>query len=262
MTDKHDYKSSHSVIPPGAIWPFVLLASCFLWWAIANNLTDPLVKVFKQIFEMSTFQASAIQFAFYFGYCCMAIPGAIIARKCTYKTGVLVGLGIYALGCFMLFPSRMMAEFWPFCLSYYVLACGLGILETNANPYVLVLGSEETATRRLNFAQAFNPIGAVIGILLCRSLIMERLPHNADKELSITPETATDSLNTVVFPYLAVAAVLAVVWILILVAKMPKASEHDKNLHFGSTVKRLLANRNYSFSVIAQFAYVGTQISV
>ncbi len=155
-----------------------------------------------------------------------------------------------------------MGVFWPFCISYYVLACGLGILETNANPYILVLGSEETATRRLNFAQAFNPIGAVIGILLCRSLIMKRLPHNAANELSITPEAAADSLNTVVFPYLAVAAVLAVVWILILITKMPKASEHDKNLHFGGTVKRLLSNWNYSFSVIAQFAYVGTQISV
>jgi FHS family L-fucose permease-like MFS transporter len=263
MNEKeHDHSQSHSVIPPGNRWPFVLLASCFLWWAIANNLTDPLVRVFKDVFTMTTFQASAIQFAFYFGYFCMALPGAMIARKFNYKIGVLVGLGIYAIGCFMLFPAKISQEFFLFCLAYYVLACGLGILETNANPYVLVLGSKESATRRLNFAQAFNPIGAVIGIMLCRTMIMARLPEDADGQLHITPETAAESLNTVIAPYIAVAVILLVVWLLILFTKMPKAREHDKNLHLASTAKRLLSNWNYSFSVIAQFCYVGTQISV
>ena len=262
MKETFDHKQSHSVIPKGAILPFILLASCFMWWAIANNLTDPLVKVFKQTFEMSTFQASFIQFAFYFGYFCMALPGAMIARKYTYKTGVLVGLGIYAVGCFLLFPAMRMESFFFFCVSYYVLACGLGVLETNANPYVMVLGSEESATRRLNFAQAFNPIGAIVGIMLCRKLIMAKLPKGDSGELCITPENASESLNTVIFPYLVVASILVVVWILILKTKMPKASEEDKHLHFFSTMSRLLKNKNYSFSVIAQFCYVGTQISV
>ena len=250
------------VLPPGVRWAFGLLASCFLWWAIANNLTDPLVKVFKEIFEMSTFQASLIQFAFYGGYFCMALPGAIIARRYTYKTGVLLGLGAYAVGCFLLYPAMLAERFVFFCFAYYVLACGLGILETNANPYVLVLGSEKTATRRLNFAQAFNPIGSVIGILLCQILVMAHLPEDAQGELSIGPDQVTESLNTVIFPYLSVAAVLLVVWLLILITKMPQASEHDKNLHLSRTVDRLLRNRNYVFSVIAQFCYVGTQISV
>ena len=262
MSEEHDHSKSHSVIPPGAILPFILLASCFMWWAIANNLTDPLVKVFKQTFEMSTFQASAIQSAFYFGYFCMALPGAMIARRFTYKTGVLVGLGVYAVGCFLLYPAMLLEQFAFFCFAYYVLACGLGILETNANPYVLVLGSEESATRRLNFAQAFNPIGAVVGGLLCRNLIMARLPKDGDGQLCITPENTSDALNTVIFPYLAVASILVIVWILILKTKMPKASEHDKHLHLKETVGRLLKNKNYSFSVVAQFAYVGTQISV
>ena len=91
---KNNHRDSHSVVPPGSVWPFLLLSSCFLWWAIANNLTDPLVRVFKEIFGMSVFGASLIQMAFYGGYFCMAIPGAIIARKFTYKTGVLVGLGV------------------------------------------------------------------------------------------------------------------------------------------------------------------------
>lgn len=252
----------HRVVPPGNVWPFVLLSSCFLWWAIANNLTDPLVKVFKEIFGMSTFGASAIQFAFYFGYFCMALPGAMIARKYSYKTGVLVGLGCYALGCFMLYPAMLAEQFVLFCVAYYVLACGLGILETNANPYVMVLGSEESATRRLNFAQSFNPIGSVIGIVMCQVMIMANLPKDASSELSIPPGEANAALNTVIYPYLSVAAVLAVVWVLILVSKMPKASDRDGHVHFGETMSRLMANSNYLFSVFAQFCYVGTQITV
>jgi len=257
MNDRKD-----TILPPGARWPFFLLASCFLWWGIANNLTDPLVKVFQEIFVMSTFRASLIQFAFYFGYFCMALPGAMIARKYTYKTGVLAGLGLYALGCFLLYPAMLVEQFFLFCLAFYVLACGLGVLETNANPYVLALGSEKTATRRLNFAQSFNPIGSVVGILLCRTLIMARLPKDADGNLSIASEQVSQSLATVVMPYLLVAAVLVVVWLLILTTKMPHAAEHDKRLHFRSTLGRLARNGNYMFSVFAQFCYVGTQISV
>lgn len=262
MSEEHNHKKSHSMIPPGAVLPFILLSSCFLWWAIANNLTDPLVRVFKQTFQMSTFQASLIQMAFYGGYFCMALPGAMIARKFTYKTGVLVGLGVYAIGCFLLYPAMLTEQFALFCFAFYVLACGLAVLETNANPYVMVLGSEESATRRLNFAQSFNPIGAIIGILLCRNMIMARLPKDVDGNLSIAPEQTSEALNTVILPYLVVASILALVWILILKTKMPKASETDKHLHFFSTMKRLLKNKNYSFSVFAQFCYVGIQITV
>lgn len=255
-------KQKDALIPAGIIFPFILLASCFMWWGIANNITDPLVRVFKEIFrELNTFEASLIQFAFYGGYFCMAIPGAIIARRFSYKTGVLVGLGLYAVGCFMLYPATLIQKFVLFCISYYVLACGLGILETNANPYILVLGSEKTATRRLNFAQAFNPIGSVIGILLCQILIMARLPQ-VDGNLSINADQVTESLNIVIFPYLSVAAVLVVVWILIAITKMPKASEENKHFHLSSTFARLFKKPNYSFAVIAQFFYVGAQITV
>ena len=259
---EHDNKNSHSIVPAGAIWPFILLSSCFLWWAIANNLTDPLVRVFKETFQMSTFQASLIQMAFYFGYFSMALPGAMVARKYTYKTGVLLGLGVYAAGCFLLYPAMLAEQFLFFCFAYYVLACGLGVLETNANPYVLALGSSESATRRLNFAQAFNPIGSIIGVLLARNLVMARLPKDTEGQLSIGVEQTSQALNTVVYPYLIVAAILSLVWVLILVTRMPRASEHDKHVHFRETVGRLLKNRNYTFSVVAQFCYVGTQISV
>ena len=262
MSDHTDHANSHRIIPKGAVFPFILLSSCFMWWAIANNLTDPLVRVFKDIFEMSVFEASMIQVAFYFGYFFMAIPGALIARKFTYKIGVLAGLGVYAIGCFLLYPAMLAESFFFFCFAFYVLACGLGVLETNANPYILALGSEETATRRLNFAQSFNPIGSIIGIMMCQVLIMAKLPKDDAGVLSIPAEKTNEALNTVIFPYLAVAGALAVVWLLILFTKMPKASEADDEVHFGSTVKRLLKNGNYSFSVVAQFCYVGTQISV
>lgn len=245
------------------ILAFILLSSCFMWWGIANNLTDPLVKVFKSVFtELTTFQASLIQFAFYFGYFCMAIPGAIISRKFSYKTGVLVGLGLYAIGCFLLYPSTLLQQFIYFCISYYILACGLGILETNANPYILVLGPKETATRRLNFAQSFNPIGAVTGILLCQILIMARMPLDAEGNISIAPEQINETLNIVIFPYLSVAAILVIVWILLAVTRMPRMSDTTAELHIFHTFKRLFKNKNYVFAVIAQFFYVGAQITV
>lgn len=262
MTDSKPIATSHAVVPRGALWPFALLASCFLWWGIANNLTDPLVKVFKEIFGMSTFQASLIQMAFYGGYFCMALPGAMIARRFNYKTGVLVGLGLYAAGCFLLYPAMLTAQFAFFCLAFYVLACGLGILETNANPYVLVLGSQESATRRLNFAQSFNPVGSVAGIIICQVFIMARLPFDGEGRLSMAPAEVATTLSTVIAPYIAIALVLLVVWLLILAAKMPLAAEDDDKVPFAAAARRLLRNPFYLYAVFAQFCYVGLQITV
>lgn len=244
------------------LWPLALLASCFLWWGIANNLTDPLVKVFKEIFGMSTFQAALIQMAFYGGYFCMALPGAMIARRFNYKTGVLVGLGLYAVGCFLLYPAMLTSQFAFFCFAFYVLACGLGILETNANPYVMALGSAETATRRLNFAQSFNPVGSVAGILICQVFIMAQLPFDAEGRLPIAPAEVPSALSTVIAPYIVIALVLLVVWILIFSAKMPLAAEEDDRIPFGSAASHLLRNPFYLFAVFAQFCYVGLQITV
>jgi FHS family L-fucose permease-like MFS transporter len=257
-----DHSTSHRVIPRGAVWPFALLASCFLWWGVANNITDPLVKVFKEIFGMSTFQASLIQMAFYGGYFCMALPGAAIARRFNYKTGVLVGLGIYAAGCFLLYPAMLTAQFAFFCFAFYVLACGLGILETNANPYVLALGSPESATRRLNYAQSYNPVGSVAGILICQVFIMARLPFDKEGKLSMTPAEVPAALSTVIAPYIAIAAILLVVWLLILAAKMPLAAEKDDKVPFAAAAGRLLHNPFYLFAVFTQFCYVGLQITV
>jgi len=255
-------KARASLLSRGIIFPFILLSSCFMWWGIANNMTDPLVKVFREIFgELSVFQSSLIQFAFYGGYFCLAIPGAIIARKFSYKAGVLTGLGMYAAGCILLYPASLTQAFVPFLLAFWVLASGLSILETSANPYIYSLGSEETGTQRLNLAQSFNPVGSVIGILLCRSLIMQKLePYRHDGSI---PEALQDkALSIVIFPYLVVACALVLIWLMILVTKMPHASEPDKKVHFVRTFGRLFRNPNYVFAVIAQFFYVGVQITV
>lgn len=259
----NDISKKTALLERKYIFAFILLSSCFMWWGIANNLTDPLVRVFKEIFgDLSTFQASLIQFAFYFGYFSMAIPGAVISRRFSYKTGVLVGLGIYALGCFLLYPSKILQQFVFFCISYYVLACGLGILETNANPYIYVLGAKETATRRLNFAQSFNPIGSVTGILLCQFLIMARVPLDTEGNIFIVPEQVNETLNIVIFPYLVIAVILVIVWILIAVTKMPRMSDTQTDIHISKTFKQLTKNKNYVFAVVAQFFYVGAQITV
>lgn len=265
-----NFSGSHHLIPRKCIFPFILLASCFMWWGIANNMTDPLVKVFMSIFpELSAFQSSLIQFAFYGGYFCLAIPGALIARKFSYKTGVLVGLGMYGGGCLLLIPASLSLTFSSFLIAFWVLAAGLSVLETNANPYVLSLGSPESATRRLNLAQAFNPLGSVVGVLLAGMLIMDRLEpwKNPSAEAAgnafVIPKTdQPETLAIVIFPYLVIAVVLGIVWLLILFTRMPKAAESDHKLHFLEISGRLLRNPNYVFAVVAQFFYVGAQITV
>jgi len=265
--ESNDQITKPRVLPPGIILPFILLSSCFAWWGIANNMTDPLVRAFTGIFDgLSTFQSSLIQFAFYGAYFVLAIPGSIIARKFGYKKGVLIGLGMYFIGCFLFYPASLIQQFVPFLISFYVLAGGLSILETNANPYVLALGPEQTATQRLNLAQSFNPVGSVIGTLLCQILILAKLEALGQKTVDATAEQVkalqAQQLSIVILPYLIVGGILVVVWLIIAFTKMPFVKESDKNVHFFDTIKRLSKNPNYVFAVVAQFFYVGAQIAV
>ena len=262
MNESSSRSEKAKLLPPGDIIPFVLLASCFMWWGIANNMTDPLVQAFTGIFEgLSTFQSSLIQFAFYGAYFLLALPGAVIARKFGYKRGVLTGLALYIVGCFLFIPAAQMQAFLPFLAAFYVLAGGLSILETNANPYVLVLGPEETATQRLNLAQSFNPVGAIIGTLLAQILILAKL-EAIETGATAVDDVQTAQLTIVVTPYLIVGGILLAVWLLIALTKMPYVVEQDRNVHFVSTVKRLMKIPNYLLAVVAQFFYVGAQITV
>ena len=155
--------------------PFILVSILFLLWGIANNMTDTLLSAFKRIMSMSDTQTTLIQFAFYGSYFCFALPAALYIKKYSYKSGVILGLGLYAAGAILFFPAAKTASYAFYLVAIYILAGGCSILETTANPYILTMGSPETATRRLNVAQAFNPIGSITGILLSQFFILSEL---------------------------------------------------------------------------------------
>ncbi|WP_138473279.1 L-fucose:H+ symporter permease [Poseidonocella sp. HB161398] len=251
--------------------PFLLVVTCFAAWGVAANMTDPLVQVFSRIFSMSTLQASLVQFAYYGAYFCLALPAAFITRRFSYKTGLLTGLGCAILGAVMFYPASLAMTYGTFLAALFLLAGGLSILETSANPFVIALGPEETATRRLNLAQAFNPVGTNIGVFLSAALILPHLdPATAEDRARMGQEALmavqSAELQAVMLPYVGFAAVLALIWIVVALCPMPAAGEspaaRDHELHAGLTFRRLAANRHYVFGVAAQFFNVGAQTCV
>lgn len=255
------------MIPRHILWPFILLTSCFAWWGLANNMTDTLLAAFKKIMSMSDFQTSWIQIAFYGSYFCLALPAAIFIKRFTYKSGVLLGLGLFATGALLFFPASRTMNYFHFLAALYILAGGLSILETAANPYIIAMGPEESGTRRLNFAQSFNPIGSIMGVFLSKWFILSHLNEaSAEERAAMSAEQLnqiqSQELTAVMGPYVAVALFLIVLWILMASIKMPRASEAGGKLNLGPTFKRLLRNRQYLWGVAAQFFYVGAQIGV
>ena len=163
------------IISRDMILPFILVAMLFPLWGFANDLTNPLVKAFKDIFLISNTQSSMVQFAFYLGYGIMAIPAAIFIRRFSYKAGILLGLALYAIGASLFIPASLTMEFNFFLAALWILTCGLALLETTANPYILSMGDPETSTQRLNLAQAFNPIGSLTGMFVASTFILNKL---------------------------------------------------------------------------------------
>jgi MFS transporter, FHS family, L-fucose permease len=249
------------------ILPFILLTSLFFMWGLANNMTDTLLAAFKKIMSMTDFQTSWVTFAFYGAYFCLAVPAAMFIKKYTFKSGILLGLGLFIMGSLLFYPASKTMIYGHFLGALFVLAGGLSILETTANSYVVILGDPETATRRLNLAQAFNPIGAITGVLFSRYFILSNLNVASSSERQSMMAEQLKSiqaveLNAMMLPYVGVAVFLLLLWIVIAVTKMPKASDNDHNVHFGKTLLHLFKNRNYRTGVIAQFFYVGAQIGV
>lgn len=253
--------------------PFVLVTVCFALWGFANDITNPMVKAFSKIFRMSVTDGALVQLAFYGGYFCMALPAALFIRKFSYKAGLLMGLGLYAVGAFMFLPAQAIGSYYPFLLAYFVLTCGLSFLETSANPYVLSMGDSETATRRLNLAQAFNPIGSLAGMFVAMNFIQSRLnpmDSAARAQLSEVDFEAvkTSDLAVLSKPYVLIGVVLVVMF-LFFIFFLPKQSKTDVvednvlaegDKSFKATIKRLWSNKCYRYGVIAQFFYVGVQI--
>ena len=246
---------------------FVLVTCCFALWGFANDITNPMVKAFSKIFRMSVTDGALVQLAFYGGYFCMALPAALFVQKHSFKAGLLMGLGLYAVGALMFIPAKATASYYPFLIAYFVLTCGLSFLETTANPYILSMGSKDTATRRLNLAQAFNPIGSLAGMFVAMQFIQAKLNPLSTEERALLNEdqfNAVKSADLAVLsrPYVIIGAVLVVFFIviLLLVKTQAKTNEENQDQKFGPTVRRLWQNKPYRYGVVAQFFYVGVQI--
>ena len=245
--------------------PFILITSCFALWGFANDITNPMVKAFSKIFRMSVAEGALVQVAFYGGYFAMAFPAAIFIRKYSYKAGVLLGLGLYAVGAFLFFPAKLTGEYFPFLIAYFVLTCGLSILETSCNPYILSMGPEDSATRRLNLAQSFNPMGSLLGMYVAMNFIQNKLnPLDSAERAQLSPEQfeaiKNYDLDVLIAPYLIIGLVILLMLIVIRCVKMPKNGDSVKNVHFAATLKRIFGIRHYREGVIAQFFYIGAQI--
>ena len=244
--------------------PFILITSCFALWGFANDITNPMVKAFSKIFRMSVTQGTLTQVAFYGGYFAMALPAALFIRRFSYKSGILMGLGLYAAGAFLFIAARSSGVYWPFLAAYFILTCGLSFLETSANPYILAMGDPATATRRLNFAQSFNPIGSLCGMFVAMNFIQARLnPMDSAARANLSDaefEAMKQSdLGILIGPYVAIGIVILAIFLVILLSKMPQVKEENRS-SIGESIRHLAGIPRYREGVLAQFFYVGVQI--
>ncbi|WP_341220741.1 L-fucose:H+ symporter permease [Polaribacter atrinae] len=263
-------KANIPVVKRELLFPFIIITSLFALWGIANDLTNPMVSAFKKVMpELSNVQASLVQFAFYFGYFFMAFPAALFIRKYSYKSGIILGLSFYAIGAFLFYPAAANAEFNYFLISLWIITCGLAFLETTSNPLILSLGDKETATQRLNLAQAFNPVGSLMGMIVAQQFVISAL-RSDDKDASgvLIYDTLSDTakaavrdndLSVISIPYIILGLVVLAIMVIIIFTKIPKTSQEDK-MSLSDSFKKLLANKNYKLGVVSQAFYVGAQI--
>lgn len=249
------------------VWPFILVTCCFALWGFANDITNPMVKSFSRIFRMSVTDGALVQVAFYGGYFAMAFPAAMFIRKHSYKSGLLIGLALYAIGALMFIPAAGTGNYYPFLIAYFVLTCGLSFLETSANPFILSLGDKASATRRLNLAQSFNPIGSLAGMWVAMNFIQARMNPLGTSERAVLPDAEFEALKAadlavVVKPYVAIGVVIVALLLLMVFTKMPRAVKTGlQDLRLRATIGRLWRNATYRYGVLAQFFYVGAQIT-
>ena len=258
--------------------PFVAITALFALWGFANDITNPMVAVFQTLMELPVAKASLIQFAFYGGYATMAIPAALFIRKYSYKNGILLGLALYAVGALLFIPAAARQSFTFFCFSLYILTFGLAFLETTANPFILSLGNKENATRRLNLAQAFNPMGSLAGMAVASMVVLPNLLSDKRDEAGniIFPmlseaeksDIRLHDLAEIRDPYVALGIVVLIMLVIIALVKVPKTSNSQLSTTLNSklstlnSIKRLWKNKVYREGVIAQVFYVAAQIMV
>jgi MFS transporter, FHS family, L-fucose permease len=283
-------KDKSAVVPKEYLKAFILVTMLFALWGFANDITNPMVAAFKQVFiEISNTQSSLVQFAFYGGYATMAIPAALFIRKYSYKSGILVGLALYTAGALLFLPAAVTENFYWFPVSLYILTFGLAFLETTANPYILSMGNPATATRRLNLAQAFNPMGSLLGMFVATQVVLgklqaedyfndirvmlrekgvseELLPEAVKTYLSMSGNAAeyaavkTHDIMVIRNPYVILGVVVALIFFIFLFSSLPSKSKTE-HIHPIESARRLLRNRAWVGGVIAQTFYVAAQIT-
>ena len=260
------------LVAPAVLFPFVIITTLFAWWGLANNMTDTLLPAFKRIMSFDDGTTAWIQVVCYaLGYGCFAIPGAMFMKRFTYKSGVLLGLGMFVTGTVLFFPAMFTSNSPRLCYFVYlgsilITFAGLSVLETACNPFICAMGSPETATRRLNLAQSFNPLGSIGGVVISQIFILSHLKSFSAAERAAMPvaqlaEVQREELSAISITYASIGLILLVTWLVILFTKMPNLREEDKSVDFVGTWRRLFKNRNYVWGVVAQFFYVGAQIA-
>lgn len=251
---------------------FVLITFLFALWAFANGITNPMVASFQTLMEMPASQAALVQFAFYGGYATMAVPAALFIRRFSHKSAILLGLGLYALGAFLFIPAAHYQAFSFFCFSLYILTFGLAFLETTAPPLILSLGAKETSTLRINLAQAFNPMGSLLGMAVASNVVLPQLisdKRNAADEIVFHSLSAAEKadirlhdLEVIRNPYVMLGVIVLVVFVMIALKKIPRANNTTRYVSNKITLSRLWHDRRYRYGVVAQMFYVAAQIMV
>lgn len=247
------------------ITAWVLITICFALWGFANNVTTPMVGTFSKIFRISTTEASLVPVVFNMGYFCLAFPAAMFIQKYSYKWGVLVGLGLYAIGTLLFLPAKMAGSFYPFLSAYFILTCGLSFLETSSNPYIYSLGSQKTAIPRLNAAQAFNAIGSLAGMAIAGSIHSHIIPLDSRIRMQLPAKqfeiVKAHDLDVLIQPYIYIGAVVVLVFVLVYLLKLPNDTDIHTTKGTWSILGNLLKHKNYREGVIAEFFYVGAQVT-
>ncbi len=266
MSDSHKIP----VVSKEMLVPFILITSLFALWGFANDITNPMVSAFKKILELNNTQASWVQAAFYGGYFTMALPAAFVVKKYSYKVGIIVGLILYATGALLFYPAAAFENYFFFLAALYILTFGLAFLETTANPYIMSMGADETATQRLNFAQAFNPLGALTGLFVAQNFILGALQSDdIDADGNGIYETLTGAAKAAVKtsdlmvirnPYVGLGLLVIVMLVIISFVKMPEKKESEESSGMLVSIQRIFKKERFVGGVIAQMFYVGAQI--
>jgi MFS transporter, FHS family, L-fucose permease len=252
--------------PKRYLVPFILITSLFFFWGFVHNLDPILIPHLRKAFRLSTFQSSLVDSAVFIAYFLMAIPAGLIMKKYGYKGGILIGLIFFATGCFLFVPAANTQEYTFFLGALFIIACGLTILETAANPYAAVLGPEESSAQRLNFAQSFNGLAAMVAPLIGGRLILsEKVVSEAEiASMSAAAKAAYVQAEaaSVKMPYIVLGSIIILVALIFYFTRLPEIKEEDGHAPAGGNFFRALRHRHLSWAVAAQFFYIGAQVCV